>query len=722
MNVHQTLENIKQSITTQTAQTEEDEDDDEDGMANLATYMANLATNTYSPSKKNTSHNHISKHRGITHSRGGVPLSVKRGRNKRRNYPSPRRFDKGQITTKKRVRTVFNYPRRLAKHPLDTVHRHPNCVRTCCSKRICFACGHFEWEGSAQECNSKRRTAAKPPRFRADPSFCAKMGHNPATCRKRSNRHLDHIADRECTFCSRLSSRLGHVYSSFLVLQGDYSTTTGIMRRCEDLNCCLPFDHPTPHLYRLYCLNCDCVLPFKHKSYHRYWRSRPQIENELWQPLYHKYQNACSEPNCILPQRYQLNHEYWQGCQIPKCFLCRSLKEQNITPRVSKEAHQWLYERKEKKAEFDRWLNDMVFRDMDSLQAANGTQASVRKLSTKRMPIDTTANIAALQSAPVSYSKLKPSRQQIRLLEIYPGTDMMEIQGLFHCVDLSNCPEYIALSYTWGEDANHREITVNGNKLPVRDNLWRFLHLQSSSISEPKLFWIDAICINQSDICERNHQVGMMRQIYTNAAEVYIWLGQEADDSAVAMDFFTRKVPKELRPKGRWIWSKKEGRAISKLFKRPYWGRMWIIQEVISAGYITVWCGTGSFEWALVEKLYWKLSVLKSRSWLYRCAYANRVFKSSACVIVWERAHWRHPDTPTPSLQKLIEVFHRWQCADPKDKVYALVGMASRETAVIPDYSKSTEEIFYDVLEKIPQVKARFRNKLWKILGHRDCI
>ncbi|KAL6900303.1 hypothetical protein GGI43DRAFT_405051 [Trichoderma evansii] len=111
-NVHQTLEKNKLPITTQTSLTEEDEDeddmmdDDEDDMANLA---------TYSPSKKNASLNRISKSRGITHSRGGVPLSAKRGRNKRRDYPSSWGFNKGQMTMKKRVMAVFDGPRRLAK-------------------------------------------------------------------------------------------------------------------------------------------------------------------------------------------------------------------------------------------------------------------------------------------------------------------------------------------------------------------------------------------------------------------------------------------------------------------------------------------------------------------------------------------------------------------------------------------------------------------------------
>jgi hypothetical protein len=39
--------------------------------------------------------------------------------------------------------------------------------------------------------------------------------------------------------------------------------------------------------------------------------------------------------------------------------------------------------------------------------------------------------------------------------------------------------------------------------------------------------WYDALCINQADLAERSHQVGIMRQIYEKADRVVIWLGVE---------------------------------------------------------------------------------------------------------------------------------------------------------------------------------------------------
>lgn len=114
--VHQTLEKNNLPTTTQTTQIEDDEDDFdmEDDEADDVSSRANVSP---ALSKKKTNPpNGVQKSRGVTHSRGGVPLVAKaRGRKNRRDYPSSWGFDKGQMTMKKRIMAVFDGPRRLAK-------------------------------------------------------------------------------------------------------------------------------------------------------------------------------------------------------------------------------------------------------------------------------------------------------------------------------------------------------------------------------------------------------------------------------------------------------------------------------------------------------------------------------------------------------------------------------------------------------------------------------
>jgi hypothetical protein len=85
-----------------------------------------------------------------------------------------------------------------------------------------------------------------------------------------------------------------------------------------------------------------------------------------------------------------------------------------------------------------------------------------------------------------------------------------------------------------------------------------------------------------------------MKDIYANATEVYIWIGQNADNSDLAMESIAKKGTKKLQPRGprfRRLRSREECRALRALFEKPCWRRMWIIQEIIYAEKITVWYG-----------------------------------------------------------------------------------------------------------------------------------
>lgn len=310
---------------------------------------------------------------------------------------------------------------------------------------------------------------------------------------------------------------------------------------------------------------------------------------------------------------------------------------------------------------------------------------------------------------------------QIRLFRLHPDAGDGHIQGHFIHVDIVLCPAYTTLSYAWGDVSKTRKITIDEMSYEVGENLWWFLHFQSNIISDPRLYWIDAICINQSNVHEVNHQVSLMKQIYTNAADVYTWLGPEYEDSNLAMDFLAKKALKSPKPQAsggyRRLWTQREGKALRDLCERQYWRRMWIIQEIIHARGITVWCGTRSFDWDVLNKLYLALKTLEDESWFAHHDLVIHVLQSSAFVMVWQRAHWRHHETPTPTLRSLIEIFQDWQCTDLRDKVYALVGMADQDSAVTPDYSRTACQIYHDVLHKGPAADDRFRNLLAQLLG-----
>ncbi|KAI0854642.1 heterokaryon incompatibility protein-domain-containing protein [Xylaria cubensis] len=319
------------------------------------------------------------------------------------------------------------------------------------------------------------------------------------------------------------------------------------------------------------------------------------------------------------------------------------------------------------------------------------------------------------------YQRYVLEDRHIRLFQLNPGTTTSGITGSFICTELSTCSAYIALSYTWGDYGTERKIMISDQgELTIGDNLWSFLHLQSLVVTQPTSFWIDAVCIDQSNVHERNHQVGLMKQIYASAAEVYVWLGQKANNSDVAMHFLATHASKPLRRRGQGyypVWSKQQGNALYALCERPYWRRMWIIQELLHAKDITVWCGSFHFSWENLETLYLKLKTVEESNWFAHHKYHMMVMQSSAAVMVWQRAHWRHPNTPVPRLQTLIEIFRDWQCTEIRDKVFALSGMATQESTVVPDYALTTREVYFAVLQNIRGQQEQFRILLSQILG-----
>ncbi|KAI0429017.1 heterokaryon incompatibility protein-domain-containing protein [Xylaria sp. FL1042] len=320
------------------------------------------------------------------------------------------------------------------------------------------------------------------------------------------------------------------------------------------------------------------------------------------------------------------------------------------------------------------------------------------------------------------YRRLALYNRQIRLFQLEPGITASGITGSFICAELSSRPSYTALSYTWGDMETGRKITIsNQGKLTVGDNLWSFLCVQSSVITQPTSFWIDAICIDQSNVHERNHQVGLMKHIYANATKVYVWLGREAESSDIAMRFVTAQASKPLRPRGPGyypLWTRQQGEALHTLCERLYWRRMWIIQELLHAEDITVWCGSLHFSWGDIEKLYLKLKIVEDSQWFAHHEFHMRVMQSSAAVMIWQRAHWRHPDTPVPRLPTLIKIFRDWQCTDLRDKVFALSGMATEESAVAPNYALTVREVYLAVMENVQREdKEQFGALLSQTVG-----
>ncbi|KAI1284167.1 heterokaryon incompatibility protein-domain-containing protein [Xylaria sp. FL0933] len=112
-----------------------------------------------------------------------------------------------------------------------------------------------------------------------------------------------------------------------------------------------------------------------------------------------------------------------------------------------------------------------------------------------------------------------PSTGQVRVIELLPGTDDDPIMCKLRVCTIDGIEE--ALSYVWGQKEHEGGILVDQQSFRLTQNLYDILH----GLRHPdtiRTLWIDAICIDQSNVQERTHQVRLMRQIYSNAQKTII--------------------------------------------------------------------------------------------------------------------------------------------------------------------------------------------------------
>ena len=302
---------------------------------------------------------------------------------------------------------------------------------------------------------------------------------------------------------------------------------------------------------------------------------------------------------------------------------------------------------------------------------------------------------------PYSRSPLHLGDREFRLLKLDSSAELRRIACSLHCFSLdSSYPDYIALSYTWGGNQRHDDIDLNGHRFPVGRNLWQFLdrmRLQEQDI----FFWIDAVCIDQSNITEQNHQVQMMRDIYSNAQSVTIWLGEtdETAGSSIGMQYLLKRKPLEPES-GNFgnFWSVRQAKGVLGLCERKYLRRIWIVQEVILARQAIICCGSEQIDWCMLEQLVKDLQILSNRGRETHTPLAAAIFASPAFVIAKAKALWNGKLQP---LTMLLELYCDHEATDIRDKIYALHGLAKDSSDTTIDYSKPAKEVYIDALRHV---------------------
>src|SRR4051812_27259922 len=134
-------------------------------------------------------------------------------------------------------------------------------------------------------------------------------------------------------------------------------------------------------------------------------------------------------------------------------------------------------------------------------------------------------------SEPIQYTPLQPGRS-IRLIWPDEKNDGFTLREF----DLDSCPEFEVVSYRWDSERELKPAVINSHTARVSQNCATAMQCQLRRWGSKRHFWIDAVCIDQSNVYERNHQVSLMADIYKGASRVLVWLGDELDNPNFSLD------------------------------------------------------------------------------------------------------------------------------------------------------------------------------------------
>lgn len=297
-------------------------------------------------------------------------------------------------------------------------------------------------------------------------------------------------------------------------------------------------------------------------------------------------------------------------------------------------------------------------------------------------------------------------------------------------MSLSNKPKYQALSYAWGDWANPKLIRLGGKNFWVTKNLWLGLR-RLRKRWEPRTLWIDALCINQADDDEKTHQVSRTARIFEMCARGLAWLGEDP----VAVEAIRYPPPSPLArrafqvlemlyaaehlnqlqlvtkagPKGFEISASytHHVESFSKLAALPYWTRVWILQELAYPCAIDFIFASEKILVCTIETASRNFSHMfrepccsRDIESLTAYEYADAIVSSmiQISIIIDTRIDFQPQSKRGLSLLYLRQAHRRKKATDPRDLVYALLGLVGSETEFTkqlkPDYSLAAHQVF----------------------------
>ena len=294
----------------------------------------------------------------------------------------------------------------------------------------------------------------------------------------------------------------------------------------------------------------------------------------------------------------------------------------------------------------------------------------------------------------------------IRLIRIQDQDALEELQIEMMVVQLDSLPAYEALSYRWDDESEREIIMANGCDMSVMRPVHNFLQYRRQN-TNGHLLWIDSLCIDQTDVADKESQIPLMGKIFSQASHVTVWLGDlenvDMVEALIQSISSGSHQPYQITESNvRYRGDQSVWRGLATLLSHSWFTRIWVAQEVILASQVYCIFGGISMAWSSLVDLLSNLGpgmleaefsirfpgeVLLMRSVNAGLSHATRL-----CVLraQWQRSHQL-------SSAQVFDLGTSMHATRAHDKVYAVLGLlanAGSEALLRPDYELPVGEVF----------------------------
>lgn len=322
------------------------------------------------------------------------------------------------------------------------------------------------------------------------------------------------------------------------------------------------------------------------------------------------------------------------------------------------------------------------------------------------------------------YTPLDEAQRQIRVLSVRidDSGELPIVECRLHVISLASEPtvQFQALSYVWGIEPPSRRVKLDGEWFMVRPNLFAFLYRRAAFEENSVGIFVDAMCIDQDNLPERNSQVALMGDVYRQAEKVIVWFGLEEHWVPELVENCTEVLlPGWLQGYMEFALSQgdlgkgPEGPVFFHLMEHAYWSRLWTVQEYILPSRIELQFGpihlTGAFFDMAISVLVpsmFKFEAFVSAALAIEGVRDKEGGRAFNCIMfVRERLGQQKTSEGSASSERrrlplyhALTMFSEQQCTEWRDKIFGLLGLCSATVAV--DQTISPTRLYIIVLKQ----------------------